>query len=54
MKSKKTLQVIESVKNMSDTEAYILEVFIAGFKAGSKNIKNEINNQQYNKAPETA
>lgn len=42
MYSEKKLQVIENVKSMSNKEADILEVFIAGFKAGKKSIKEEL------------
>ena len=34
MKTGKMIQIIESIKNMPDQEADILEVFVAGFRAG--------------------
>lgn len=34
MPSEKTLKLIETVKSMSDWEADILDVFLAGFHAG--------------------
>lgn len=45
MNAQKTLQVIESVKNMTDKEADILEIFITGFRVGMKTGKDEIQEQ---------
>ncbi len=36
MQDEKTAKVIEAVKNMTDLEADILEVFISGFRAGQQ------------------
>lgn len=36
MQNEKTLNVIEAVKNMTDREADILEVFLSGFRAGKQ------------------
>lgn len=53
MNSKKSLQVIESIKNMSDKEADVLEVFIAGFRSGMQTSRREMENQQLSKPSET-
>lgn len=45
MNSQKTLNVIESIKNMTDREADALEIFISGFIAGKKFEKDEIEQQ---------
>lgn len=42
MNNKKTLQIIESIKSMPDREADILEIFIAGFRAGKQSMIKEI------------
>lgn len=42
MQSVKKLQIIESIKNMPDKEADILEVFVAGFRAGKMTTMNEV------------
>lgn len=36
MQNEKTVKIIEAVKNMTDHEAAILEVFISGFRAGKQ------------------
>lgn len=36
MQNKKAEQIIEAVRNMTDHEANILEVFISGFRAGKQ------------------
>lgn len=41
MPSEKTLKLIETVKGMSDWEADILEVFLAGFRAGRQGAGKE-------------
>ena len=51
MNSIKTLQVIESIKNMSEKEASTLEVFVAGFRAGMETMKSELVDEQDNKLP---
>lgn len=42
MYNEKTLHVIESIKNMPDREADILEIFIAGFRAGKQTQRTEM------------
>ncbi len=49
MHSEKTLQVIESIRNMSDKEADILEVFVAGFRAGRQTMKRDMENRNISK-----
>lgn len=49
MYSEKTLQVIESIKNMPDKEADILDVFVAGFRAGKQSMKTELASERLNK-----
>lgn len=51
MNGQKTLQVIERVKNMTDKEADILDIFITGFRVGMKTGKDEIR-EQPRKPPE--
>lgn len=51
MNTQKTLQVIESVKKMTDKEADILEIFITGFRVGIKTGKDETQ-EQPRKPPE--
>jgi len=41
MQDEKTAKIIEAVKNMTDLEADILEVFISGFRAGQQGIKTD-------------
>ena len=36
MQDEKTVKIIEAVRNMSDREADILEVFLLGFQAGKQ------------------
>lgn len=38
----KKQEIIESVKKMTDKEADILAVFVAGFKAGKQTMEREI------------
>lgn len=45
MRGDKTIEIIESIKNMPDKEADMLEVFVAGFRAGKKTMKSEIESQ---------
>lgn len=42
----KKIQAIEKIKNMSDREADILEIYIAGFRSGIRTFKIELENQQ--------
>lgn len=42
MCSEKKRQIIEKIKNMTDKEADILEVFIIGFRAGKQTIDKEL------------
>lgn len=51
MHGEKTLQVIESIKNMPDKEAGIVEAFVAGFRAGKQSIKIELGLEQSQKPP---
>lgn len=48
MQSVKKLQIIESIKNMPDKEADILEVFVAGFRAGKMITMAENADKQFN------
>lgn len=52
MCSEKRQQVIESVKNMTDREADILAVFVAGFRAGRQTAEREVGNQMHYKSAE--
>ncbi len=45
MKDEKTAKIIEAVRNMTDHEADILEVFISGFRAGKQTSGQEIRNE---------
>ena len=36
MQNEKTMKIIEAIRNMTDREAGILEVFISGFQAGKQ------------------
>ena len=36
MQNEKTVKIIEAVRNMTDHEADILEVFLSGFRAGKQ------------------
>lgn len=44
MQSEKTVKIIDAVRNMTDHEAGILEVFISGFLAGKQVSDNETRN----------
>ena len=46
MQSGKKIQIIESIKNMPDQEADILEVFVAGFRAGKMTTMAELGYEQ--------
>lgn len=46
MYNQKTLQIIELVKNMPNKEADILEIFIAGLRAGKQFVKTEFGIEQ--------
>lgn len=46
MYNEKKLQIIENIKNMPDKEADILEVFVAGFRAGKVCIMAELGIEQ--------
>jgi len=48
VQSVKKLQIIESIKNMPDKEADILEVFVAGFRAGKMITMAENADKQFN------
>lgn len=41
MQSEKTSQIIETIKAMPEKEADILEIFIAGFRAGKQTMVKE-------------
>lgn len=45
MQGEKTEKIIETVRNMTDHEADILEVFMSGFRAGKQVSKQEIGNE---------
>jgi len=45
MQGEKTVKIIETVRNMTDHEADILEVFMSGFRAGKQVSKQEIGNE---------
>ena len=45
MQNKKTAEIIEAVKNMTDHEANILEVFISGLRTGKQVSGQEIRNE---------
>lgn len=51
MKSGKKIQIIESIKNMPDQEADILEVFVAGFRAGKITAMAELGYEQPRNPP---
>ena len=36
MQDEKTVKIIEAIRNMTDREADILEVFLSGFRAGKQ------------------
>lgn len=42
MQDEKAVKIIEAVRNMTDHEAGILEVFISGFRAGKQVSSQEI------------
>lgn len=46
MRDEKAAKVIEAVKNMTDREADILEVFLSGFRAGK-----QVSGQKIRSAP---
>lgn len=52
MCSDKNQKIIESIKNMSDKEADILAVFVAGLKAGKEITERESRNQMVCKSVE--
>ena len=45
MRDEKTAKIIEVVRNMTDHEADIFEVFISGFRAGKQVSGQEIRNE---------
>jgi len=45
MLGEKTVKIIEAVRNMTDHEADILEVFISGFRAGKQVSGQETGNE---------
>lgn len=45
MQSEKTVKIIDAVRNMTDHEADLLEVFISGFQAGKQISGQEIRNE---------
>lgn len=45
MQDEKTMKVIEAVRNMSEREASILEVFLSGFRAGKQASGRKIRNE---------
>lgn len=45
MQDEKTAEVIEAVRNMTDREADILEVFLSGFLAGKRVSGQKIRNE---------
>lgn len=47
----KTLQVIECIKDMPDREADILEIFIAGFRAGKQTQRKEMESFEHPRNP---
>lgn len=42
MQDEKSVKIIEAIRNMTDREADILEVFISGFRAGKQISGQEI------------
>lgn len=46
MQDRKTVEIIEAVKNMTDRETAILEVFISGLRAGKQAAGLESGNRQ--------
>ena len=46
MQDEKTVKIIEAVRNMTDHEADILEVFLSGFRAGK-----QVSGQEIRKEP---
>lgn len=46
MYSEKKSQVIENIKNMPDKETYIVEAFVAGFRAGKQTMKTTLEDKQ--------
>ncbi len=51
MQSGKKIQIIECIKNMPDQEADILEVFVAGFRAGKMTTMAELGYEQPRNPP---
>lgn len=51
MQSGKMVQIIESIKNMNDKEAEILEVFVVGFRAGKVTTMAELGFEQPHNSP---
>lgn len=45
MQDEKTVKIIEAIRNMSDRDADILDVFISGFRAGRQVSEQEIRNE---------
>ena len=45
MQNEKTVKIIEAVRNMTDHEADILEVFLSGFRAGKQVSAQETRNE---------
>ena len=45
MQDEKTVKIIEAIRNMTDHEADILEVFISGFRAGKQVAAQEVRNE---------
>lgn len=54
MQDEKTEKIIEAVKNMTDREADILEVFLAGFRAGKQVSDREAGPEDAQKHSRTA
>nr|WP_325182386.1 hypothetical protein [uncultured Oscillibacter sp.] len=52
MRDEKAAEMIETVKNMTDREADILEVFISGFQAG-KQVSGKENGKTISNAAQT-
>nr|WP_300815721.1 hypothetical protein [uncultured Acetatifactor sp.] len=46
MAGQEKMQVIERVKNMSDNEINMLEIFMEGFLSGVRTAKDEMEKQQ--------
>lgn len=50
MCSEKKKQVIENIKKMPEKEADIVEVFVAGFRAGKQTAKASLESEQSRKS----